>query len=456
MSIPEDPKVHVAPAPLPARALLPTNEDYDRACLGFNLALTKRPQMVVMARNTDDVAAAVKHAGAAGMKVSVQATGHGGGVQVTDGLLVNTSRMQSLTVDPHAMTARVGAGVMWREVIEAAAPYGLAPLNGSSPSVGVVGLTLGGGMGPMGRTFGFAADHVLRLRLVTAEGAVIEVDAEHEPELFWALRGGKCSVGIVTELEFALMEVADYYGGAIFYPGSAAEAVLNAFGPWAATLPQQASTSLALLRLPDWDEVPEPLRGRLSLSLRYVFVGDDESGAALLGPMRAAASPLFDLVARTPYTAIGSVHQDPEGPLPGWDRGQLLRELPPEAVETLLAAAGPGVDLPLIMVEVRMMGGALARPPQVPNAVGGRHAAFSLEVVGACPPPMKEAVTAAGNAVLAALEPWSTGGTLINFQGDATSPQAVSHAWPEPTWARLQELKHRRDPEGRFAFGYPA
>lgn len=442
-------------APLSGGVVLPTHDGYGAACSGFNLALTKRPEVVVMATSTADVAAAVRYAAAAGMKVSVQATGHGSGAVAGNGMLVNTSGMQSLSIDPVRKTARVGAGVMWREVIAAGAPHGLAPLCGSSPTVSVVGLTLGGGMGPMGRTFGFAADHVLSLELVTADGTILEVTPGSDPELFWALRGGKCSVGIVTALEFRMMEVADYYGGAIYFPGAAAGAVLHAFRNWAPTLPEEATTSVALLRLPDMEEVPPPLRGQFCVSLRYVYVGSDEQGAALLAPMRAAAEPLFDLVGRTPYAAIASVHQDPEGPLPAWDRGQLLRELPAEAVDALLETAGPGVDVPLIMVEVRLLGGALAREPRPGNAVGGRDAAFALGVIGAFPPPLQQAVTAAGAAVMDALKPWGTGGTQINFQGDASSPDEVQRAWPAATWQRLRALKESRDPEGRFEFGYP-
>lgn len=442
-------------APLAERVRLATDHDYGAACAGFNLAYAKEPDLVVMATSAADVAAAVKYAAAGGLKVCVQATGHGSSPAAKGGLLINTSLMQNVSVDPALRSARVGAGVLWRDVIEAAAPFGLAPLCGSSPTVSVVGLTLGGGMGPVGRTFGFAADRVTAAQIVTADGKILEVNEEVEPELFWALRGGKCSVGIITELEFGLMELSDYYGGAIYYPAQSAAAVLNAFQAWAPTLPEEVSTSVALLRLPDMEGVPPPLRGNFCVSLRYVHVGSDERGAELLEPMRAAGEPLMDLVRRTPYSAIASVHQDPEDPMPAWDRSLLLKELPPAAISALLEVAGPQVELPLIMVELRLMGGALSRPQGTPNAVGGRDAAFSLGVIGAFPPPLRGAVTAAGSAVMSAVEPWSTGGTQINFQGDAATYEEVQRAWPKETWARLRELKQRLDPDERFSFGYP-
>ena len=327
-------------AAAPDAVLVPGDPGFDAECSGFNLAVVQHPAVVVAATSVADVVAAVQYAAREGPSVRVQATGHGAGAPADGGLLVTTSRMTAVTVDPERRTATVSAGTRWRDVIEAAAPYGLAPLNGSSAGVGVVGYTLGGGMGPMGRTFGFAADHVRRLQIVVADGTVLEVDADHEPELFWALRGGKCDIGIVTELEFALMPVAQYYGGGIFYPGEAAATVLHKFRSWALTLPEQATTSMALLRLPDLPEVPAPLRGRLSVHLRFVYIGEDEQGAALIAPMREVAQPLVDMVATTPYSAIASVHQDPVDPLPVWDGSALLREFPAAAVDALWPPRG--------------------------------------------------------------------------------------------------------------------
>ncbi|MGB9034999.1 MAG: FAD-binding oxidoreductase [Paeniglutamicibacter sp.] len=197
-----------------------TDPGFEAACLGFNLAHEFRPDIAVLPRSSRDVAAAVRHAADHGLAVHVQATGHGLGTQAHGGMLINTAGLQELDLDPEARSVRVGAGVRWSKVIAAAAPHGLAPLNGSSPDIGVVGYTMGGGMGPMGRTFGFAADHVTALRMVTASGDTLEVDAVREPELFWALRGGKCSVGIVTQLRFGVHPVAEVYGAASSLPGS--------------------------------------------------------------------------------------------------------------------------------------------------------------------------------------------------------------------------------------------
>ncbi|MGH8962589.1 MAG: FAD-binding oxidoreductase [Jatrophihabitantaceae bacterium] len=427
---------------------------YAEEVSGFNLAIAQRPDVAVGATCAQDVVHAVHFAGLHGLGVAVQASGHGAGLPADGGLLISTRRMGEVHLDRAARTARVGAGVHWDQVVDAAAPHGLAPLNGSSPDVGVVGYTLGGGTGPMARTFGLASDHVVRLQLVTADGRILEVDAEREPELFWALRGGKCSVGIVTEIEFGLMDLASYYGGGIFFPADAAADVLHAYRDWVQDLPDQATSSIALLRLPDLPEIPEPLRGRLSVHLRYVHVGDAQRGAQLLAPMRAAATPLVDLVGEMPYREIASVHNDPREPLPVWDAGCLLSSLPVEAIDALLAVAGPGLDVPLIVAELRHLGGAIASSPAVPAAAGGRDAAFGAYVVGPLPPPLAEATPAAGAAVLAALAPWATGGSMINFQGTATTPSEVERAWPPETVTRLRAVKQQYDPDDRFRFGY--
>lgn len=426
------------------------------AHLGFNRAEQHQPDAVVFATSARDVATAVRFGVDQGLPVRVQSTGHGIGIPMPRGVLINTSGMRALAVDPSQRRATAAAGVRWQDVIASAGTHGLATLCGSSPTVGIMGYTLGGGMGPMGRTFGFAADRVRRVQLVDATGRVIEVDPKREPDLFWALRGGKPDVGIVTELEFDLIDAPTYYGGSIFFPGERAAAVLHEFAQWAQDLPESVSTSIALLRMPDLPGIPEPLRGRLSVHLRYVHIGDPEQGAALLAPMRGVAAPIIDLVDVTPAAAIASVHQDPTDPMPARDEGMVLREFPSEAVDALLAVAGPEADVPLIVAEVRLMGGALARSGEHPSAVGGREGAFHACVIGPYPPPLAAAVDSASGAVLDALRPWATGGSLINFQGYATAPEQVRRAWQPDVRARLDQLKQDRDPAGVFSFAYSA
>ncbi|MGB6243523.1 FAD-binding protein [Gordonia sp. (in: high G+C Gram-positive bacteria)] len=424
--------------------------EYDAACLAFNVAATPAPTIAVHAGSAAQVRAAVVYAAEQDLPVFPHATGHGAAQPVVGGLLINTAAMNAVTVDPARRTATVGAGARWHQVIEAAAPFGLAPLNGSSPDVGVVGYCLGGGMGPMARTFGFAADHVRSFRMVDARGEERTVDADRESDLFWAMRGGKLPLGVVTETTFDLMPVPDVYGGAVFYPGQTAPAVLHAFREWAPTLPESTTVSVALLRLPDVEPVPPPLRGRLSVHLRYVHVGDDAAGERLLAPMRAVAPPIVDLVGRMPYTAIGSVHQDPTDPMPAWDSSCLLGELTPGAVDAMLEIAGPGRDVPLVIAEFRLLGGALAREPQVANAVSGRHASFLACAVSPYPPPLKDAVDAVGGSLMSALQPWSVG-VQANFPDRVIAPGDTARMWSAPVLDRLRTVAAAVDPDRRFA-----
>ena len=414
---------------------------------GFNTAVMHRPEVVVAASNARDVAAAVRHATDEGLPVAVQATGHG--AATSDGtVFVSTKRMQGVQVDPVARVARVEAGVRWRQVIDAAVPHGLAPLSGSSSGVGVVGYTLGGGMGHLARRHGFAADHVRSVELVTADGNIRTVTSASDPELFWAVRGGQSRFGIVSAIEFDLFPVPEFFGGTMIFVGAPAiEDVLHAFAAWAPTLPETVTTSVALLRMPPIEEVPPPLRGVVSLALRFGFTGSAERGEALLAPMGRVAAPVLDSVGPMSYAAVDGIHMDPPEPLPAVFRGGALSCMPTGLIDTLLGVAGPEVDVPLAMVELRLMGGALSRPAEVPNAVAGRDGAYSLSVIAPAPPPLLATAHAVTAGVVDALEPWSTGTSLINFAGHGDDPRKV---WAPDTLERLRRVKETVDPRNVF------
>lgn len=426
----------------------PGDAGYAEEVAGFNVAHRPAAALVVGATSSADVAAAVRYARATGRRVAVQATGHGLTEELFDTVLVSTRRMDRVSIDPLNRRATVGAGVRWNAVIEAAAPHGLAPLNGSSSHVGVVGYTTGGGLGPMARRYGFAADHVRRFTIVTADGRVRDIDENatgEDGDLFWAVRGGKGNFGIVTELEFDLVPVAGFFGGAVIFPGEAAGAVLHAWRAWAPTLPEETTTSVALLNLPPDPRLPEPLRGRSVVALRFTHLG--AGGADLLAPMRAVAEPLMDTVTDLPYAAIDAVHMDPTDPMPGWDRGCALAELTAETADTVLAHA---VDSPLAMIEIRLLGGAIARRPEVPNAVSGRDAAFGVFTVGVLAGPQPHLVPAASAALVEALRPWAAAGGLVNFLGQA-SPDRVGSLWSAADRARLRTIAATVDPDRTFA-----
>jgi FAD/FMN-containing dehydrogenase len=421
----------------------------------WNTAVTHTPAVAVGAVCPADVVAAVRFATRHGLPVAVQATGHGPVRNADGAVLVTTSRMQGVRIDPVRRTARVEAGVKWQTVLAAAAEHGLVGLCGSTSDVGVVGYTVGGGTGPLGRRYGYAADSVLAVEIVTADGELETVTADSDPELFWAVRGGKGAFGIVTALEFRLYPVPALVGGGFFFAGRDAAAVLHAYRTWAPTLPEEASSSIAVLRLPPLEELPPPLRGQTVVHLRYLYCGDDPAaGAALVAPMETAGEVLVGGVGPMPPTALDAVHMDPTDPMPAWEKGALLADLTAETVDTLLAVAGPEVQVPLVMVEIRQLGGALGRPAPVPNAVSGRSAPWSVFVVAPMPPELAEVAPAVGRGVLAALAPWTAPGALVNFLGDVSGPDEVLAAWDAEARERLLAVKRAVDPGDVFSGGH--
>ncbi|MCX3061828.1 FAD-binding oxidoreductase [Streptomyces beihaiensis] len=435
--------------------LRPGDPGYDEERLGYNVALDDRPAVVVGASGTEDVRAAVRYAAAVGLGVAVQATGHGVS-RATDGeLLISTRRMRSVRIDPERAVATVAAGTRWQEVVAAAAPYGLAPLNGSNPGVGAVGYTVGGGIGLLGRRYGYAADHVRRLDVVTADGRLRTATAEQEPDLFWAVRGGKGNFGIVVTMEVDLFPVAELYGGGLYFGAGESAAALHAYAEWTASVPEEMSSSVQLIRYPDLPALPPELRGRHVTHIRVAWSGDPAEGERWVRPLRAAGPALRDTVRAMPYARVGSIHHEPPGPVSVYDRNAALRELTPAAVDTLLGLAGPDAGQPYF-AEVRHHGGAYARPPRVANAVAGRDAAFLLFSTSVLEPGGLPVVRAAHDGLYGAMRPWSTGGAFVNFFGiDDTGAERVRAAYTAVDHARLTRVKAAYDPENLFRLTYP-
>jgi hypothetical protein len=444
----EPPDVTGLAVDLTGPVFLPDDAGYADEIAGFNTAVVHRPSVVVGPATATDVATTLRNAAAPGLPVAVQATGHGATMPFESGLLISTRRLDTVCVDPAARTATVGAGALSRGVIHAAAEHGLAPLSGSSSQVGAVGYTLGGGLPVMCRTFGFAADHVLGADLITADGVQRRIDADHDPDLLWALCGGKGNLGVVTAMTIGLVPVSTVYGGGIFYAAEDISAVLHGYLDWAETMPEQTSTSVAILRLPPAPQLPEPIRGRTVAHLRVCHVGDPGDGERLVAPMRALAPTLLDSLQEMPYTEVDAIHADPDHPVPVVQRGSLLRELTHETADALLAVAGPDVRTPLMVCELRQMGGALRRAPAAGNCIAGRDAAYSLNAVGLLTPDTADSGPAAVDAVIDAAEPWSTGATLVNLHGRPGGESDRARAWDPPTYRRLAELSRRLDPAG--------
>ncbi|GAA3204836.1 FAD-binding oxidoreductase [Nonomuraea roseoviolacea] len=445
-------------ASIRGRTLLPGDDGFEQACSGWLLTVEHRPAAVVVAADADDVAAAVRFAAEAGRPVAVQSTGHGKSVPADGAVFVATGELRELSVDPRAGTARIGAGLRWDEVIGAAAEHGLAPLCGSSGQVGVMGFLTGGGLPLTGRTYGFAADRVRSLDVVTADGLLRTVSPTQEPDLFWAVRGGKSNFGIVVAAEIELLPLRSLYGGRLHYPVENREHaahVLRSYLAWAKEQPEEMSSSVTLLRFPDAPQLPEELRGRSLLLVLLVYLGEEERGARLMEPLRALG-PEKDTCAAMPYARITEIHQDPRNPVMTHLRSALLTEPDDEAVAELVSfidPAKPGGPFPGI--ELRHLGGALDRPPGRPHAVSTQGAAFHLWLRMPAPPDQADAVRRAADEVLARLRRWDTGAMLPGFLFDHDSaPERVRRAYTEADHRRLSAVKAAYDPNHLFRINH--
>jgi FAD/FMN-containing dehydrogenase len=423
---------------------------WDHARQAWNLAVDQRPVAVVHAVSAEDVVAVLEFARVHGYSVAPQGTGHNAAPlgPLDDTILLKTSRMRGVEIDPETQTARVEAGALWADVTSAASTYGLAALAGSAADVGVVGYTLGGGIGWLSRKHGFAANSVTAVELVTADGRLVRADRENEPDLFWAVRGGGGSFGIVTALELGLYPIETVYAGALFFPAARAEEVLGAWREWAQDAPDDMTSVARIIQFPTVPNVPTPLRGNSYAIVEAAYVGGWEPGSELIRPLRALGSAM-DTFATTRAVDLQRLHMDPDGPVPGAGNGGLLADVTPDAIEALASIVPRS---PLVSVELRQLGGALARPRAEHGALASVDAGFAWFAVGPAPSPdAKEAVEAHVDEVGQAFARWDAG-VLSNF---AQRPFEARRAHPEHVFHRLRRIKSQVDPSGLIRANHP-
>nr|WP_282599982.1 FAD-binding oxidoreductase [Patulibacter sp. SYSU D01012] len=409
------------------------------------MAVDQRPAAVLMASGPGGVVEAIAYAREHGLRVAAQSTGHGAAPMgpLDRTLLVRTAGMSAVRVDPVARVAHVGAGVTWAQVQTALAPHGLAALAGTSATVGVAGYVLGGGVGWLARRHGLASSSLRAADVVTAAGERLRVDVASQPALLWALRGGGGSFALVTALELDLFPVSTVQGGVLFWPLDRAPEVLRAWRDWTTDLPDDLTSVGRLLRLPPAPELPEPLRGQDVVAVEIADLGAAEDADARVAPLRALA-PFVDTFGPMPATALHDLHMDPPVAVPAAGDHLLLRDLPDEALDALVAAAGAGSGSPLLSAELRHLGGALARP--VDGALDRIDAAYALYAVGMTGHP--DATTAVAShlaALRTAMTPWSTGRELLTFSEQPTGPQNL---FAPEAFRRLQAVKAAYDPDG--------
>jgi len=431
------------------RLATPDDADWDQARAAWNLAADQHPSAVAFVEGGDDVAAVVRFAAENGLRVTAQGSGHGAlSLRIPEEtILVKTERLRAVEVDPEAQTARVEAGVLSLELAEAAAAHGLASLPGSSPDVCVTGYTLGGGLSWLGRRYGLACNRLRAVELVTADGEERTVDAERDPDLFWALRGGGGDFGVVTALHLNLVPLADVYAGALLFPADVGADGVRAYRDWAAGVSEDVTSIIRFLRPPDIPDVPEFLRGKALLVIDAACIGDQAAGEAAIAPLREIGEPILDTFGQIPAPGLCKIHMDPEQPVPGHGHHRVLRELSDEAIDSWVGAVGPDSDTPLLLSELRQLGGALGRPDPDGGALSHLDAGWVMYGVGmAMNPEMAAAVDAGLDRMTEAMAPWAAHGGYFNFADRACDTDAIL---PADVCARLADVKRRWDPDGR-------
>lgn len=443
-------------ATISGRVISPADPAFDEARLAWNRKVMQHPALIVEVTSARDVAEAVNFARRHGLGVAVQATGHGNIRPADDCLLILTREMAGVSIDPDARTAYIEAGAKWGAVLPATQEHGLAPLLGSSPTVGAVGYTLGGGLGWLGRKYGLSCDSVIEYQLVTADGALRRASADENPELFWGLRGGGGSLGVVTAMTIRLYPVAQVYAGNLYYPAQAAREVFRRYREWAAGAPDELTSSVVVMNFPPMPQLPEFLRGQTFTMVRGCYCGPVEEGEALLRYWRDWAAPVIDDFRPRPFSNAKEISNDPQDPLPAFNTGAWLRELSDDAIEAVVSYAlgGDGPN-PLIFAEVRHAGGAISRVPVEAAVYGNRDAEFALTMVGITPTPEAlQGLVAYTDALKSALGPALTGGVYMNFLEGAESQQRVRDGLAPGGYERLSRLKAQVDPANLFRFGF--
>jgi FAD/FMN-containing dehydrogenase len=432
------------------RVVYPTDADWDAAHQAFSLLVDQRPEAMVFPADVADVVTIVDYAREHGLRIAPQATAHNAGPlgELDDTIVVQTSALQSVSIDPVARRVRVGSGVKWEKVAPDLSNHGLAGLHGSSPDVGIAGYSLGGGIGWLARKYGMQTNSVTAIELVTADGEFIRASAHNHADLFWALRGGGGNFGVVTAIEFAVYPVEELYSGALFFPFERAAEVLHTWRELLPTFPEELMTWANILHFPPLPEIPEPFRGGSFTIVMGAFLGEEPEGRALLRRLRDLG-PAIDTFAMVPPSELAELAMDPPDPLPFVSGHELLEELPASLIDELLEIAGPESDsgTSLTMFQLRHMGGALGRRSPGAGAratLAGEVNLFTLGVAEG--EEAVHAVEARIDRVVAAAQPYRAG----HYPNFVEEPADASTFFEAETWARLREVKAAYDPEDLF------
>lgn len=439
-------------AALAGALLLPGDARYDEARAPWLRIIDQHPALIVEAASLNDIALAIAYARAHGLPLGVQATGHGIAQACDGGLLLKLNQLKTIVLDAPARRVRVGPGVSWQDLLAQTQPHGLVGPSGQVGSVGVTGYTLGGGIGWLVRNYGQACEYVVGATVVLASGEVVHASATEHPDLLWALRGGGGNLGVVAELELALLpEPPDVLAGLRWYPMARVAELLPRYRAWAASLGPATSTVFRLVSVPDDESLPAAIRGKAACVVGLCHA-DPATQAQVRASLGVFGEPALDQVQTMPYPAVAAMDQASHEPCATtYGQADFLRELSDEAIRRLVEIRQSEVP-PLFQLEILQLGGhltpAVAGPPpnqaaRTPTAPFLLHTVAMPEQIGWA---KARQVT---EAVFARLAPVLTGELYYNYlRGDQQA--RVAAAFTESAFRRLRAVKRRYDPENLF------
>ncbi|MDR7252287.1 FAD/FMN-containing dehydrogenase [Nocardioides sp. BE266] len=427
---------------------LPGDPLYDEARMPWNLQVDEHPAAVAYPADPQEVARVVRAAAASGLRVAPQGTGHGApplAGRLSDAVLLRTSAMTGLVVDGAGRTARAEAGVLWGDVVARAGRVGLAGMHMSSPGVGVIGSSLGGGVSWYSRQHGLQCSAITAVELVLADGTFVRATDDQDADLLWAARGGTGGFGVVTALEFDLLPVRTAYAGMLAWDWQHAGRVLTAWADWTTGAPEAVTSVARIFQVPDDPDLPTDIRGRGMVMIDAVALGDAEAGARAIAALRALG-PEIDTFALVPAADLAHLQLDPQEPTAVYANSVLVDGFPADAVEALVAVAGPGSGSQLLFVELRQLGGALRRPAPRGGALDHLPAEFLVLGVGLDVGTGWSAVRADAMRILDSLAPWSSRASYLSMAYEAAARRGFAAA----AYDRLLRIRQSVDPDGVF------
>jgi FAD/FMN-containing dehydrogenase len=429
------------------RLIAPEDAEYDKARTLFYGGMDRHPAVIIRVKNVDDVVRVVNLARETSLPLAIRSGGHSvAGHSIADnGIVLDLSGMRDLKIDVDGQTSWAEAGLTAGEYTTAAAAHGLATGFGDTGSVGIGGLTTGGGVGYLVRKHGLTIDDLLAAEVVTADGQVLHADANTNPDLFWAIRGGGGNFGVVTRFQFRLHKVDSVYGGMLFLPATAD--VITSFMSLAESAPEELSAIANVMPAPPMPFLPAEQHGKLVIMAMLVYVGDVAEGERVIAPFRALATPLADMVKPMQYPEIYPPEQGEYHPIAA-SRTMFVDRVDRSVAEVILSHLQSSTAM-MAAAQLRPLGGAMARVPVDATAFAHRKSKIMANVAALYQNPNDKATYEAWVADFAAALKQSDSGAYVNFLGGDGAAR-IRAAYPGGTWDRLREIKARYDPDNLF------